>query len=97
VFRVVDDSMRPTLNPGDTIVALRGGRPRRGQLRLFPDPRNSTRWMVKRVEGVFPSIHGTVFDVRADNPAARGATDSSEFGPVAAAGTYRVVFTERAR
>ena len=30
--------MRPTLRPGDGLLALRGGTPRRGQLRVFPDP-----------------------------------------------------------
>jgi phage repressor protein C with HTH and peptisase S24 domain len=97
VFRVTEDSMRPTLNPGDTLLALRGGRPRRGQLRLFPDPRMSTRWFVKRVGEVYRGERGTIFEAHSDNPEATGATDSAEFGPISAAGTYRVVWTERAR
>jgi hypothetical protein len=92
VFRVVGDSMRPTLPPGKLLVALRGGTPRHDQLRLFPDPRLSTRWMVKRVSDVFDSEHGTIFEARADNRRARGAADSDELGWIRAAGTYRVVW-----
>ena len=44
--------MRPALGPGDGLVAVRGGAPRKGQLRLFRDPRLSTRWLVKRVADV---------------------------------------------
>jgi hypothetical protein len=96
LFRVVDDSMRPTLNPGDGLVALRGGKPRRGQLRLFRDPRMSSRWFVKRVDDVFRGDSSVIFEARSDNPKARGAADSHDFGPVPAAGSYRVVWTVRA-
>ena len=44
--------MRPALGPGDGLVAVRGGPLRTGQLRLFRDPRLSTRWLVKRVADV---------------------------------------------
>jgi hypothetical protein len=93
LFRVVEDSMRPALRPGDGLVALRGGDLSRGQLRLFRDPRLSTRWLVKRVGDVFDSASGTIFEACSDNPRARGAADSHEFGWVPAAGTYRVVWT----
>jgi hypothetical protein len=96
VFRVTEDSMRPTLNPGDTLLALRGGTPRQGQLRLFRDPRMSTRWFVKRVGDVYRGEHGVIFEAQSDNPRARGAVDSGVFGPISASGTYRVVWTERA-
>jgi hypothetical protein len=95
LFRVVDDSMRPTLNPGDGLVALRGGEPRRGQLRLFRDPRMSTRWFVKRVDDVFRGETSVTFEARSDNPRAPGAADSHDFGWVPAAGSYRVVWTVR--
>ncbi len=87
--------MQPTLNEGDGLVAVRGGAPKRGELRLFPDPRLSTRWLVKRVDDVFESASGAIFDARSDNPRAPGAVDSHEFGPVRATGTYRVVWTVR--
>ena len=95
VFRVVEDSMRPALDPGDRLFAKQGGPLLRGQLRVFRDPRLSTRWLVKRVGDVFDSSHGTVFEARSDNPAAPGAVDSHEFGWVPAAGSYRVVWRLR--
>jgi hypothetical protein len=95
LFRVVDDSMRPALHPGDGLVALRCGTPRRGQLRLFRDPRMSSRWLVKRVDDVFRGESSVIFEARSDNPGARRAVDSQEFGPVPAAGSYRVLWTVR--
>lgn len=92
-FRVVDESMRPALGPGDGLLAARCGRPRRGQLRVFPDPRRSTRWLVKRVGDVYGSGREAIFEARSDNPRAAGAADSHEFGWVSVAGSYRVVFT----
>ncbi|VEG58404.1 putative phage repressor [Mycolicibacterium aurum] len=83
--------MYPTLRPGDGLVGLRGGTPRTGQLRLFRHPHKSTLWLVKRVG----EVYGTVFEARSDNPRAPGASDSHDFGPVSAAGTYRVVWTAR--
>ena len=62
--------MHPALDPGDGLVALRGGEPRRGQLRLFPDPRRSTRWLVKRVGDVHGAGSGAIFEARSDNPKA---------------------------
>jgi hypothetical protein len=97
LFRVVDDSMRPTLNPGDGLVALRGGEAQHGQLRLFPDPRMSTRWLVKRVVDVYDSARGAIFEARSDNPRAPGAVDSHELGWIPVAGSYRVVWTVSGR
>jgi hypothetical protein len=59
---------------------------------VFRDPTNSTRWLVKRVGDVYESINGTIFEARSDNPNARFAADSHDFGPVRAAGSYRVVW-----
>lgn len=83
--------MRPTLNPGDLLLALRDSAPRRGQLRVFRHPHKSSLWLVKRVDDVY----GSVFEARSDNPDARGAADSHEFGPVSAVDTYRVVWPRR--
>jgi hypothetical protein len=96
-FRVVDESMRPALGPGDGLLTARGGRPRRGQLRVFRDPRMSTRWLVKRVGDVYGTGDGALFEARSDNPRAAGAADSHEFGWVPAAGSYRVVLTAKAK
>ena len=84
--------MRPALGQGDGLIALRGGALRRGQLRLFQDPRLSTRWLVKRVGDVYGEGRDTIFEARSDNPRAAGAVDSHEFGWVRAAGSYRVVW-----
>lgn len=84
--------MRPTLSPGDGLLAVRGGLPRRGQLRVFPDPRRSSRWLVKRVGEVHGSGAEAIFEARSDNPRAPGSADSHEFGWVPAAGSYRVVW-----
>jgi hypothetical protein len=97
LFRVVDESMRPTLGPGDGLVALRGGGVRRGQLRVFPDPRLSSRWLIKRVDDVCGAGRGAIFHARSDNPQAPGAVDSHEFGWVPAARSYRVLWTVRSR
>ena len=84
--------MLPTLRPGDGLLALRGGTPRKGQIRVFPDPRSSTRYLVKRVGGVRRSASGATFEALSDNAGAPGATDSREFGWVQAARSYRVVW-----
>jgi hypothetical protein len=96
-FTVVEDSMRPALNPGDGLLALRGGVPRRGQMRVFPDPTLPSRWLVKRVGEVRGTGRGTTFEARSDNPRAAGAVDSRQFGWVPAAGSYRVLWTVRVR
>lgn len=83
--------MRPTLRPGDGLLALRGGTLRRGQLRVFPDPTLPTRWLVKRVGDVRGTGAAAAFEARSDNPAAPGVVDSRTFGWVPAAGSYRVM------
>ncbi len=88
--------MRPTLNPGDGLLAARGGRPRSGELRVFPDPTLPSRWLIKRVGGVRGTGRSTEFEACSDNRAAAGVVDSRRFGWVPAAGSYRVVWTVRA-
>jgi Signal peptidase, peptidase S26 len=92
-FAVVEDSMRPALTPGDGLLALRGGDPRRGQLRVFRDPTLPSRWLVKRVGGVRGAGRSATFEARSDNPQAPGVVDSRQFGWVPAAGSYRVLWT----
>lgn len=89
--------MHPALAPGEGLIALRGGAPRRGQLRLFRDPRRSTRWLVKRVGDVHGADSRAIFEARSDNPKAPGAVDSHELGWVSAAGSYRVIWTSRGK
>lgn len=87
--------MRPTLEPGDGLVAVRGGTPKTGQLRVFPDPTRRSRYLVKRVGGVRDDGAGVQFEALSDNAAAAGVTDSRTFGWVPAADSYRVVWTVR--
>jgi DNA-binding transcriptional LysR family regulator len=89
--------MRPALEPGDGLVALSGGAPRRGQIRVFPDPTLPSRWLVKRVGGVRGAGPDVTFEACSDNPRAPGVVDSRQFGWVAAAGSYRVLWTVRSR
>lgn len=94
-FVVVEDSMQPTLQPGDGLLSWQGGAVRRGQLRVFPDPTRPTRWLVKRVGDVRGRGRSAAFEARSDNPHAPGVVDSRQFGWVPAAGSYRVVWTVR--
>ncbi len=75
---IVGDSMRPTLDDGDEVIALRPWRPvRRGDLVVLVDPREPRRWLVKRVG----ERRGARLDLRGDNP--DRSTDSRDFGLVA--------------
>lgn len=94
-FVVVEDSMRPTLNPGDGLLGVRPARARRGQLRVFRDPTLPTRWLVKRVGGIHGSGRTATFEALSDNPRAPGVVDSRRFGWVPVSGSYRVVWTAR--
>jgi hypothetical protein len=89
--------MRPALHPGDGLLALRGGAPRRGQLRVFRDPTLPSRWLVKRVGGVRGWGHNATFEACSDNAHAPGVVDSRQFGWVPATGSYRVLWTVRGR
>lgn len=77
VRRVVvsGDSMRPTLEPGDRLLVVRGP-VRVGGLVAFTDPREPGRTLVKRVTA--RGAHDV--EVRGDNSVA--STDSRHFGPV---------------
>lgn len=87
--------MLPTLKSGDGLLGLRGGTPRAGQLRVFPDPWSPSRWLVKRVGAVRGDGRNVTFQACSDNPGAPGVVDSRDFGWVGAAGSYRVIWTVR--
>ncbi|MEW5809413.1 MAG: S26 family signal peptidase [Actinomycetota bacterium] len=94
-FLVVEDSMRPTLQPGDGLLAVRCGPPKTGQLRVFPDPSRSSRYLVKRVGDVRRDASGVSFEAVSDNADAPGVIDSRTFGWVPAQHSYRVFWTVR--
>jgi nickel-type superoxide dismutase maturation protease len=71
-------SMSPTYVPGERLTALRRWRSiRPGDVVVVRDPRDSSRWLLKRCVAKV----GAQLDLRGDNAAA--STDSREFGLVA--------------
>ena len=86
-FVVTDRSMEPALVEGQGLIAVRSGRPARGQLRCVEQPGRSGFWLVKRVD----EVHGDgTISVRSDNRAV-ATIDSETFGSVPVEGTYRVI------
>jgi hypothetical protein len=70
--------MSPTYAPGERLTALRRWRPvRPGDVVVVRDPRDSSRWLLKRCV----AKSGSELDLRGDN--AHRSTDSREFGLVA--------------
>jgi len=80
-FRIEDESMRPTLEPGDYVLvnrwAYRVRPPRRGDLVVVRDPELSDRFLVKRVSETEAS---TQIPLEGDNAAV--SRDSRAFGAV---------------
>ncbi len=85
-FVVAEDSMRPGLEPGDGVVAIRSRRVRRGQIRCFEHPARPGFWLVKRVG----DVRGDRFEARSDHDV-DDAVDSRVFGDVATDDSYRVI------
>jgi len=81
---VEDESMRPTLWPGDRLLvdrrAYRDRLPEVGEIVVLLDPEEPRRWLVKRVASVDRSAR--TLEVRGD--AAELARDSRRFGSVPA-------------
>jgi nickel-type superoxide dismutase maturation protease len=81
---VAEDSMRPTLLPGDWLIARRTRRIRPGQVVLAWHPshgRHSSRDGLLLVKRAVRRVDGGWW-LASDNPLAPGAADSSRFGPV---------------
>lgn len=89
-FEVVEESMRPTLEPGDLLVARRDPAPEAGRIVVLPHPRTDGMWIVKRLV----AVAGGEAWIESDNPAVTRA-DSRTFGWVTADGMYRVLFRYR--
>ncbi len=85
-------SMAPTYRPGERLTALRRWRRvRRGDVVVVRDPRDPSRWLLKRCVGRV----GALLDLRGDNAAA--STDSRAFGLVPSRDVAYVVLAPRPR
>ena len=83
--------MAPTYEPGERLTALRRWRRVRvGDVVVVRDPRDSSRWLLKRCA----ARQGALVDLRGDNPLA--STDSREFGLVRASDVVWLVIQHRA-
>ena len=78
--------MQPTLVDGQGLIAVSSSTAKPGQIRCLEHPAEPGFWLVKRVE----SVEGATMRVLSDNLEV-DAVDSRRFGPVAIAGSYRVV------
>ena len=78
--------MQPTLVDGQGLIAVSSSTAKLGQIRCLEHPAKPGFWLVKRVE----SVEGATMRVLSDN-LEMDAVDSRRFGPVAIAGSYRVV------
>lgn len=81
-FRVEDDSMRPTLEPGDYVLVNRWAYkfrlPAKGDLVVMRDPEGPERFLVKRI---FEVADRARIRVAGDNETR--SRDSRTFGPIA--------------
>lgn len=85
-FVVADRSMEPTLVAGQGLLAIGTDRAAPGQLRCLEHPDRPGFWLVKRVT----AVDGDTMLVGSDNDAVT-TVDSTTFGPVPVANSYRVV------
>jgi nickel-type superoxide dismutase maturation protease len=83
-------SMAPTYVPGERLTAFRRWRRiHEGDVVVVRDPRNPSRWLLKRcVERV-----GLLLDLRGDN--AQASTDSRDFGLVPMRNAIYIVLASR--
>ena len=86
-FEVVDDSMTPTLHPGDYLLVTSIGARRPGQIVVFEHPRRQGFWLVKRAVRLEDDRMVVMSDASHLTVA-----DSRSFGPVPVDGSYRMLF-----
>jgi nickel-type superoxide dismutase maturation protease len=89
---VEGDSMSPTYLPGDRVTGVRRWRHvRPGDVVVLHDPRDLTRWILKRCVARV----GEQLDLRGDNVEA--STDSRDFGLVSQGAISYIVLEPRMR
>ena len=82
--------MEPTYAPGECLTAIRRWRRVRvGDVVVVRDPRDPSRWLLKRCV----ARNGVKLDLRGDNPEA--STDSRDFGLVASGDVVWLVLKPR--
>jgi hypothetical protein len=82
--------MMPTYRPGERLTAFRRWRSVRvGDVVVLRDPRDGTRWLLKRCVAKADSK----LDLRGDNPSA--STDSRDFGLVPTRAVTYLVLTPK--
>jgi hypothetical protein len=91
-FVVAEESMLPSLRPGDGLLGVRSSRVRRGQVRCFEHPERPGFWLVKRVG----HVRADRFEAVSDNPGPH-TVDSRRFGDVAIDGSFRMLVRIPAR
>jgi hypothetical protein len=89
-FQVVEESMLPTLRPGDVVVARRDTSPGPGSIVVLPHPGIDGMWIVKRLAAV---ADGEAW-VESDNTDSTMA-DSRTLGWVPTDGIHRAIFRYR--
>ncbi|MFQ5522001.1 MAG: hypothetical protein ACE5F5_00280 [Acidimicrobiia bacterium] len=89
-FRVAEQSMLPTLRPGEEIVATDSRPARPGDLVVFSHPDRNHFWMVKRMVSPREPLEQGLAWVVSDNPEVTRA-DSRTLGPVPLASLMPVV------
>jgi len=84
--------MLPTYHSGELLTAVRRWRPVRvGDVVVVRDPRDASRWLLKRCV----ARQGPYAEIRGDNELA--STDSRTFGPVAVSSIRYLVLSPRTR
>lgn len=89
-FQVVEESMLPTLRPGDVVVTRGDLSPDPGSIVVLPHPGIDGMWLVKRLAAF---SQGEAW-VESDNPDATMA-DSRTLGWIPAEHIHRVLFRFR--
>ena len=85
-FLVTGQSMSPTFNDGDGVIAIRSRRAIDGQVRVARNPKNNSMWLLKRVAAVGQDGMMNLSSDSGD----LSAVDSRTFGRVQVRGSFRV-------
>ncbi|HAN06885.1 MAG TPA: S26 family signal peptidase [Acidimicrobiaceae bacterium] len=85
-FLVTGQSMSPTFNNGDGVIAIRSRRAIVGQVRVARNPNKDSMWLLKRVSAVGQDGMMSLSSDSNDS----SVVDSRTFGRVLVRGSFRV-------